>query len=43
MPKKIQKRMRICILNIRLGKLKIGQYRNVTKQELETLKRLTRQ
>ena len=31
---------RIRIMNIRLNHLKVGQYRNVTKEELETLKGL---
>lgn len=34
---------RIRILNIHLGKLKTGQYRNITRKELETLKSLTGQ
>ena len=37
---RVEKLVRIRILNIRLGNIPKGHYRNVTKAELEELKRL---
>lgn len=35
---KVKRLQRTRIMNIRLGKMKIGQWRNLTKEEIETLK-----
>ncbi len=38
---RVQKLERIRVMNIRLGNLKTGMYRELTRQEVEELKRLT--